>query len=224
MIPHIDHIESKTLSLIPGIRHGFGTLKENVPCPLDPEWTGAHPNWKQVHGTSHCEVTGPKQQCGEVDALITRTKSVPIAVMGADCVPILLAKKNGKAVAAIHAGWRGTLAGAVLETWKVFASEGENTSDWVAAIGPAIGPCCYEVSEELIADFAQKKSALSPTLISPTFRKLDLPGIHQAELTQLGFSEVDLIRMCTRCHTSPAFQSFRRDQNKDRQYSGLVII
>jgi polyphenol oxidase len=224
MIPHIDHIESETLSLIPGIRHGFGTQKENVPCALDPEWTRAHPNWKQVHGTSHCEVTIANQQCGEVDALITRTKGLPVAVMGADCVPILFAKKNALAVAAIHAGWRGTLAGAVLETWKVFASEGEKPSDWVAAIGPAIGPCCYEVSEELITDFTQKKSALSPTLISPTYRKLDLPGIHQAELTQLGFSEVDLIRMCTRCHTSPSFQSFRRDQNKDRQYSGLVII
>jgi polyphenol oxidase len=227
MIPHSDHVQSQVLALIPGIRHGFGTQKENIPCTLDPEWTGAHPSWKQVHGVAHCEVRDERQICGDVDALHTRAIGIPVAVVTADCVPILLAKKNGQAIAAIHAGWRGTLAGAVLETWKHFAATGEKTSDWVAAIGPAIGPCCYEVSEELIQDFQQKKSALSPSLISPSFRKLDLPAIHQAELAQLGFSEVDLIRMCTRCQKRDdggfMFQSYRRDQNKDRQYSGLVI-
>jgi YfiH family protein len=228
MIPHFDHVQSKVLAAIPGIRHGFGTQKENVPCTLGPEWTQAHPTWKQVHGVSHSEVTDERQFCGDVDALHTKKAGIPIAVVTADCVPILLAKKNAGAIAAIHAGWRGTLAGAVLETWKHFAAAGEKTSDWVAAIGPAIGPCCYEVSEELIQDFQQKKSALPHDLISPSFRKLDLPAIHQAELTQLGFSEVDLIRMCTRCNQETGgaftFQSYRRDQNKDRQYSGLIIF
>lgn len=227
MNPHRHHIQSSVLAGISGIRHGFGTKMENVPCTLDPEWTLAHPSWKQVHGISRCEITDSRQNCGDVDALHTRKRGLPVAVVTADCVPVLLAKRNAGAIAAIHAGWRGTLADAVLETWKHFAIGGEKPSNWVAAIGPAIGPCCYEVSEELIRDFEQKKSKLSPTLISPSYRKLDLPGIHHAELTALGFAEVDMIRMCTRCHRSSGeftFQSYRRDQNKERQYSGLLIV
>jgi YfiH family protein len=220
------HITSKVLSSIPGIKHGFGTRSEPVPSTLDPEWSNAHPSWKQVHGVRFQEVTDSHQQCGEIDALFTRRRGIPIAIVTADCVPVLLAKKDGSAAAAIHAGWRGTLAGAVRQTWKHFADDGEKASNWVAAIGPAIGPCCYEVSEELIQEFREKKSTLPGDLISPSFRKLDLPAIHETELRDLGYAKIDLIRMCTRCQGGlehPVFHSYRRDQNKDRQYSGLVL-
>jgi YfiH family protein len=216
-------IQSKVLLGVPGIKHGFGTSSEEVPSELFPEWSSAHPSWKQVHGVGFCEVTSPLQKCGEVDSLLTLKAGIPVAVVTADCVPVLFAKKDGSAVAAIHAGWRGTLAGITSRVWERYQSVGEKTSDWVAAIGPAIGPCCYEVSEELVAQFIAAKS-LSPSLIAPSFRRLDLAAIHQAELTAMGFGAVDLLRVCTFCASGPGFHSFRRDKNSERQYSGLVIL
>jgi YfiH family protein len=214
-------IQSKILLDVPGIKHGFGTATEEVPSQLFPEWSSSHPSWKQVHGTGFCEVTSALQKCGEVDSLLTVAAGIPVAVVTADCVPVLFAKKDGSAVAAIHAGWRGTLAGITSRVWERFQSAGEKPADWVVAIGPAIGPCCYEVSEELVAQFTAAKP-LSPSLIAPSFRRLDLAAIHQAELTAMGFGAVDLMRICTSC--TPGFHSFRRDKNSERQYSGLVIL
>jgi YfiH family protein len=217
-------IQSKVLSSIPGIKHGFGAFSEEVPSELFPEWTSSHPSWKQVHGTAFCEVSDPLQKCGEVDCLLTFTKGIPVAVVTADCVPILFAKRDGSAVVAIHAGWRGTLAGITSHVWERFRLAGEKSFDWVAAIGPAIGPCCYEVSEELIAQFFAAKPALPTSLVSPSFRRLDLAAIHRAELSALGFSFVEDMRICTFCTPGPGFHSFRREKNSDRQYSGLVIL
>jgi YfiH family protein len=216
-------IQSQLLASIAGIRHGFGTASEEIPRELYPQWTESHPSWKQVHGVGFFEVTEPLQKCGEVDSLLTFKKGLPVAVVNADCVPVLFAKRDGSAVAAIHSGWRGTLAGITSKVWERFSSRGEKPADWVAAIGPAIGPCCYEVSEELVAQFVAAKS-LSPGLIAPSFRKLDLAAIHHAELTELGFSAVDLLRVCTSCAKAPALHSFRREKNSKRQYSGLVIL
>jgi YfiH family protein len=220
------HMQSELLKRIPGLRHGFGTRSENIPLSLEPFWQQAHPSWKQVHGVRYAEVAESLQKCGETDALLTFQRGIPVAVVTADCVPVLLARRNGGACAAIHAGWRGTFAGAVDEVLKDLEARGEKLSDWVAAIGPAIGPCCYEVSEEVVADFVQKFAGIKPEIISPGFRKLDLPAIHEARLENAGLGEVDLIRACTQCSGTPAdptFHSFRREKNSDRQYSGLVF-
>jgi YfiH family protein len=217
------HLKSEVLSGIQGLSHGFGTVSETVPTSLEPFWTKAHPSWKQVHGVHHVEVRDPLQGCGEADALVTFQNGIPVAVVTADCVPVLLARQSGGACAAIHAGWRGTFSGAVEEMLKFLQSRGENLSDWVSAIGPAIGPCCYEVSEELVSDFQRKFEALPPSLISPAFRRLDLPAIHEARLRSAGLKQVELIRACTQCSAGPLFHSFRREKNKNRQYSGLVF-
>jgi YfiH family protein len=232
------HFESVLLKKIPGLHHGFGTKSEPVPSSLEPFWTAAHPSWKQVHGIHFIEVSQNHQQCGETDGLVTFQKGIPVAVVTADCVPILLARKTGGAAAAIHAGWRGTYNGAVDEVTRFLRSKGEDLSNWVAAVGPAIGPCCFEVSEELVAQFQKRFSdpfsdpfsnlfvPLSSTLVSPSFRKLDLPAIHKARLQAEGYGAVDLIRGCTVCSRiqgEPTFQSYRREKNSARQYSGLVF-
>jgi YfiH family protein len=232
------HFKSAVLDKIVGLRHGFGTREEAVPTSLEPDWSAAHPSWKQVHGIQFIEVTASHQKCGETDALVTFERGIPVAVVTADCVPVLLARKTGGAAAAIHAGWRGTFNGAVDEVSRFLISRGEKLSNWVAAVGPAIGPCCFEVSEELVEDFQKKFSGplneatfnqgapLSRNLVSPTFRRLDLPAIHEAKLRLAGFSEIDVIRSCTVCSRSgnePIFQSYRREKNGARQYSGLVF-
>lgn len=113
----------------------------------------------------------------------------------------------------------GTRSRILRELWRVLLSRGESPSEWVASIGPAIGPCCYEVSEDLAADFAQ-------AFAIPRNRTLDLPALNQAELLDIGVSEVELLRACTRCSGIPGdetYHSFRREGGGKRQYSYISI-
>jgi YfiH family protein len=217
------HLKSELLSRISGVTHGFGTLGEPLALPFIVEWERSSPRWRQVHQVACAEVKGSGQECGEVDALWSSHPAIPIAVVTADCVPILLAHRNGRAVAAVHAGWRGTRAHILSALWSELAAQGEKPHDWVAAIGPAIGPCCYQVSEELAADFATEFANLGPGVAVPRTRILDLPAINAAELRQIGLAEVDLIRTCTRCSKDPVFHSYRREGGGTRQWSAIQI-
>jgi polyphenol oxidase len=123
------------------------------------------------------------------------------------------------AVAAVHAGWRGVRARILSTLWARLNEKGETPSNWVAAIGPAIGPCCYQVSEELASDFKLEFSRYGDALVQPSHRMLDLPAIQEAELKSLGLSSVDLIRACTRCTPGPRYFSYRREGAGTRQWS-----
>ena len=91
----------------------------------------------------------------EADVLVSDDPGVAIAVRAADCVPILMADRSSGAVAAVHAGWRGTAARAAVAALDVLKREfGTNPANVVAAVGPSIGPCCYEVGSELVDAFA----------------------------------------------------------------------
>jgi YfiH family protein len=211
-------LKSDLLSRVPGIAHGFGTREEPVPPEFKSAWE-LRPDKQQVHGAAVAEVTKPRQELGEVDALYSRIPGIPIQVITADCVPILLARRDGGVVAAIHAGWRGTRARILEAVWDRLAREGERASDWVAAIGPAIGPCCYEVSEELAADFGRE---FGPACV-PRHRHLDLPWVNQAALEKIGFARVERLKACTRCSVEPEFFSYRRDGSGHRQWSVIRI-
>lgn len=204
-----------------GVTHGFGTRAEPFPSALAKSWEETKPQWKQVHGTASIEVLQPGQACGDVDALWTQSPRQPIAVVTADCVPVLLARKDGTAVAAVHAGWRGTWAKIVPALLHSLTRRGERLSDWVAAIGPAIGPCCYEVSVEIAHDFSK---AYARAVMG---RMLDLPLINRLQLEQAGIAEVDLLRACTRCTRDAggefAFHSYRREGGGTRQTSAIEI-
>lgn len=218
---------SALLSSVPGIAHGFGCVAMPAPVDIAPDWEARRPRWRQVHGAASAEVMGPAQECGEVDAVLTFARGLPIAATHADCVPILLARRDGGAVAAVHAGWRGTRARILRALFAGLASRGEAPSDWVAAIGPAIGPCCYEVSEDLADDFAREFASHGPGLAVPRRRILDLPAINAAELRAIGLlpGSVELWRACTRCATDargePLFHSYRREGKSSRQYSAI---
>lgn len=111
----------------------------------------------QVHGVD-AVVFGRGESAGgdwpEADVAMTDDPSVALAVQVADCVPLLLADTRSSAVAAVHAGWRGTAAGAASAAVERMSREfGTRPRDVVAALGPSIGPCCYEVGREVAGAF-----------------------------------------------------------------------
>lgn len=229
-------MRSHLLDQVPGISYGFGDLKNPVPFlggqpEFLAEWNAKRPRWKQVHGIACAEVIHAAQECGEVDGLYTRARSIPIAAVSADCVPILLSRRDGRAVASAHSGWRGTRARILVALWQALKAQGEAPKDWVAAVGPAIGPCCYEVSEELADDF-KREFGWSAV---PSHRHLDLPLINAQILKEIGIGELELLRGCTRCARSStlpggqtgddsfAFHSYRREGGGTREYSVIRI-
>lgn len=231
------HCLSSVLSEIDGVIHGFGTFDEEIPVSFQTMWkAGDIPHWKQVHGVAIATVTSVGQECGEVDALETSEPAVPVGIVTADCVPILLAHRKGKRVAAIHAGWRGIEARILEKVWhsvrhsaggheKGGATAGGYEEDpglWVAAVGPAIGPCCYEVGADVSARVRAAMPELSQETVIPREGFLDLPGTQAALLKKWGVHKVDLLRHCTRCSIKPKFHSYRREGGGTRQFSLIM--
>jgi polyphenol oxidase len=217
------HVESALLARIPGVRHAFGTRSEPVPEPFLDAWPERFPIWKQVHGVRLVEARAPREELGECDGMLCFAAGQPIAVTTADCVPILAARRDGRAVAALHAGWRGTRAGASTELVAELVRRGETPSRWIAAVGPAIGACCYEVGVELADDFARAFAAMGESIAVPAARRLDLQAINARQLRDSGIGEVEILRACTRCARdadgTPLYASFRREGRGRQQRS-----
>jgi len=221
-----DIIESVLLRRVPGLVHGFGTRA--TPRPLE-QLPGGHearrPEWKQVHGTACAQLISDRQQCGEVDALWTCDPGRTLAVVTADCVPILLSRNDGKAQAAVHAGWRGTAGGILGQLGAGLRTQGEILADWSAAIGPCAHPCCYEVSEELSLQFSQSFGKAC----APAHRRIDLVEANRIQLERLGVKAIDTSpSVCTLCSKTPEgthrFNSFRRDGSGGRQLSMISTL
>lgn len=156
----------------------------------------------QVHGSRVVEATAPGN-LGEADAIFTARPGLPAAVAAADCVPIVL--EGDSVVAVVHAGWRGAAAGVVDAAIDRLNTAG--TPPRRAAIGPAIGPCCYEVGADVADRFPDH---VSRTTWGST--SVDLPRFIAGSLEDL---EVWRSPMCT--YTSPQLHSYRRDATKQRQ-------
>jgi YfiH family protein len=152
---------------------------------------------RQVHGT---RVMVDGQGIEEADGQVTSAPGVAAVVLVADCLPVALA--GPERVGVVHAGWRG-LAGGVLE-------EGVQAVGAVAAaIGPGIGPCCYEVGDDLRAVFGTSE------------RTLDLKAIARARLQAAGVREIHDCGLCTACEAERFF-SHRRDRGVTGRQAGLA--
>ena len=189
-----------------GVAHAFGMRGENEPRGLLCA--------RQVHGARVVEADACREQPPpEADALVSTDAGVWIGVMTADCVPILLASESGRAVAAVHAGWRGLAAGVVETAVRALRSciGGEALC---AAVGPRIGPCCYEVDTPVLEALAARHAPLLPACSSPTSSRhaqLDLGALARAVLEREGVERCDeLAGVCTACDAQ-RFHSYRRD-------------
>jgi hypothetical protein len=168
---------------------------------------------RQVHGRGVvvCDDTGPGHHgATEGDALVATRRGVVVAVKTADCVPILLSSSSPRSArrwaAAVHAGWRGAVGGVVEAAIADAESRGHAASALHAAIGPSIGPCCYEVGEDVASHFRH----LDLPVIDGAKPRLDLPDIASELLRRAGLApgNVVLCAPCTRCHPE-LYESYR---------------
>jgi YfiH family protein len=170
---------------------------------------------KQVHGRAVSVVTpGVSPTLDEADAIVSTDPARAIAVRVADCVPILLADRQRRVAAAVHAGWRGTGAGAALAAVEAIRALGIPTGDLVAAVGPSIGPCCYEVDDRVRGSFlsATPDSAEWFSEAGEHRWKLDLWQANVDQLLAAGVpaDAIHVARLCTKDHPETCF-SYRRD-------------
>ncbi|HEX6184782.1 MAG TPA: peptidoglycan editing factor PgeF [Pyrinomonadaceae bacterium] len=193
-------------------------------------------SWKlaacwQVHGSDVLVVRSaddPRSEREHCDALATSLRGVLLGVKTADCVPLVLGDARSGACAAVHAGWRGTLAGIVRQALARMREElGTDPSDVRAAVGPAALGCCYEVGAEVVEAFREKLDD-ADSLFKPTREGHALVDLHEANRRQLvesgvAFDRVHLLPLCTMCRTD-LFFSYRNDRKLHGRTGRLLSV
>lgn len=187
---------------------------------------------RQVHGASVRVVRpdGLADPAPEADALVAAAPGVAVAVVAADCVPILLADPRTGAVGAVHAGWRGTAANAVGAAIEALRREFDVApATLVAAIGPSIGACCYQVGEELRPVFAAAGHAQAELdrwfLRHPGGQlRLDLWRANADLLARAGVppAHVHVAGLCTKTHRD-VFESFRAEGDRAGRMAAVIV-
>ncbi len=205
-------LTSQLLAAIPWLTHGFGTRATE-------DWPAGYTSVKQIHSNNIVLTNGRRGCLDQADALVSNEPGNLIGIRTADCVPILIVDPVNRAVAAVHAGWRGTVAGIATGTVQRMTQEfNSDPARLLAAIGPAIGPCCFEVGPEVAAQFQMD-----------TFqggRTVDLPEANLRQLTGAGLSvgQIDVMRLCTVCCGPNRFHSFRRDKDQSGRMVSAIGI
>jgi len=180
---------------------------------------------RQVHGVAmlHCQGDGMRHS-EEADILLASEPGVALAVRTADCVPILLGDPVAGTVAAVHAGWRGTeqraVAGAVAELCRM----GAKAERMVAAIGPAIGACCFEVDAITASRLAACCDGGAQLIRHSPTPHPDLFAINRQQLLEAGLASdhIELLAHCTFCDPQQRFHSYRRDKEQSGRQLSMV--
>jgi hypothetical protein len=236
-----------TSRLLGGFRHGFTTregggsrgpfrsLNLSASVGDDPErvlenWerlrqaTGlAFARVRQVHGCRVVEADAGAEPGEEADAVISAFPGVAASVSVADCAPVLIADPRSGSAAAVHAGWRGTLARVAAEGVRALVERhGARPSDLLAAIGPSIGPCCFEVSQDLAVRFRDELGAATgnPRNIGS---RADLWLANEQILRGAGLARrrIEVLGRCTSCEDD-VFFSHRRDQGRTGRHLAFI--
>src|ERR1700730_8387951 len=208
---------------------------------------------RQIHSDVIHVAAAPPAEAPKADALVTRMPELLLGAQTADCVPILLAETRQRVVAAIHAGWRGTLARIAVKTLGRMRMEfGTRPRDIVAALGRAIGRCCYEVGPEVAQAFAAQfppaadwfdgpfeqlahgeeplwlpwLTMMPPGHVPPPPRvQLDLRAANHWQLADVGVleSKIAVSDLCTACRTDLLF-SYRREGAKTGRIMAVIGV
>ncbi|MBC8133016.1 MAG: peptidoglycan editing factor PgeF [Deltaproteobacteria bacterium] len=240
-----------------GFRHGFTTRRGGVSAaPFDSlnlggKWgdapaavlenqrrltiaAGGRPIFfaTQVHGAASVRAdrgqTVQTVAATHADAVLTAIRDQAVGVYVADCVPVLIADAQSGACAAVHAGWRGTVAGVLSAALRCIGPEfGARMDDVRVAIGPSIGPCCFEVGPEVVSAVeaafpgARAAGAIDDRRARP---HVDLWILNRLAAESMGVAPdaIDVAEMCTSCD-STRFFSYRRDRGRTGQLAAFIV-
>lgn len=182
----------------------------------------------QVHGTT----AGIVNECHkgrlqeETDALLTAVPGVLLMLRFADCTPIILYDPRQRIVGLVHAGWRGTVARiAQTAVEKMTAAFGSRPADILAGIGPAIGPCCYEIGEDVVeaANRAFPNQAHLFLVKANGRWRLDMWAANRQQLCEAGVRQVEVAETCTACRTDEWF-SHRAEGGKTGRFAVAIAL
>jgi hypothetical protein len=210
-------------------RHFPGVSRPTEPRPpFDPEarhvlasrGLGGEPAFaRQVHGADVIEVERGGL-AGHADALVTSRPGLPLCISTADCLPLVLYDSRAGRLAGVHAGWRGTVQSVIVAAVRRLVETGSAVADLVVAIGPSIGPCCYEVDAPVLERLEPAFPEAWERWVTPKGPGKWMLDLWQANLDQLATvgvarEQVDLLGLCTGCRPDLLF-SYRRERGAGR--------
>ena len=181
---------------------------------------------RHVHGTAVWKVGEPIPEPAEFDGLVCDRVGPVLGAFAADCIPLLFADPVARVIGSAHAGWRGTLGGVAQNVIARMTELGGKPPQIRVALGPSIGPCCFEVGDEVVALFRAAFGEL-PNMVVPGPRKqhIDLRVAMRAGLERAGVApaHIDDRPPCTRCE-SERFFSYRRDGKEGGVHMGFIAM
>jgi len=207
------------LAAIPGLVHGFGrrapgpheeTRDETIRRVVSGlEADGRLLLLRQVHGSTVARA--PWDEPPEADAAVADGSGLLLGIQTADCLPLLLVDPLRRQVAVAHAGWRGTVKGVARGAVRALEARGSRPQDVVAALGPGIGPCCYEVGEELREAFGPSGAEFfRPGPKGKPHLDVRAANVRQLEAAGVRLAAIHHVAECTHCLPG-GYHSYRRD-------------
>ena len=179
---------------------------------------------KHVHGTAVWAVGEPLPEPPEFDGLVCDQPGPVLGAFAADCIPMLFADPVARVAGACHAGWRGTVGGVARNVVTRMGEKGSRPADIRVALGPSIGPCCFEVGPEVVAEFRAAFGELRGLVVAgPRKEHLDLRVATRALLEAAGVApeHIDGRPPCTKCEPERFF-SYRRDGMEGGVHMGFI--
>ena len=211
--------------ILNGINHCFTT--KTTPA-LDGEgWGGViFPHSQKIISSQqthsdHVGIVDNRIEYPDTDGLIITQKDIPIALRFADCTPLILYDTKNKIGAVSHAGWRGTAQRIGIKTIeKMSANFNTKPKDIIAIIGPAIGICCYEVSDEVRGKLLETVKDTTNLLKD---KKVDLKQINSRQLEEIGVNKIDICPYCTSCNND-LFYSYRKENGTEKRHYAMLML
>ncbi|WP_323034633.1 peptidoglycan editing factor PgeF [Pararhodobacter sp.] len=186
---------------------------------------GALVSVHQIHSAQVATVTEPGPQ-GRADAMVCNTPGLGLAILTADCMPVLLADPEAGVIGAAHAGWRGALDGVLEATVDAMVALGAERQSITAVIGPCISQAAYEVGPEFLEEFQAEDPEFMRFFANGQGDRyqFDLPGFGLMRLREAGIAQADWTRHCT--YADPRlFYSYRRSvHGSEADYGRLISV
>lgn len=181
---------------------------------------------RHVHGVNVWKVGEPQPDPAEFDGLVTDQAGPVLGAFAADCIPVVFADPRARVIGAAHAGWRGTVHGVAPNVITRMVELGAAPEQIRVALGPSIGPCCFEVGPEVVAEFRATFGDVPGMIVAgPHKDHIDLRVAMRTQLERAGIraEHIDSAPPCTRCE-GERFFSYRRDGKDGGVHMGFIAM